>query len=150
MLSVKRVLEAWQFVGFCEKGGFVLDPSIRTIDWFREENGNYFLDALPDPYDKNNSFCEGCQPKGFPLAVQVANVDVSQIRRPHGHETEHFLGDKEELLRHQACAGRMLNVVSATAGSQEDEAMELFPLDGLDAPQAGFDEEDCQSTPSET
>lgn len=51
-LSVKKMIEVEQVVGFCSEGGFVLDPTVGKVDWFREEGGNYMLDIWLVPHDK--------------------------------------------------------------------------------------------------
>ena len=38
IVSVKRMTEAGQFVGFCHQGGFALDVVTRKVDMFREDN----------------------------------------------------------------------------------------------------------------
>lgn len=53
LLSVKRMIEAGQFVGFCQQGGFLMDLEIGDVEWFREENGNYILDTWRIPHQKN-------------------------------------------------------------------------------------------------
>ena len=65
LLSVKRMTEAEQFVGFCKEGGFVLDSGIGKVDWFREESGNYILDIWLVPHDKVNDVVEAIGKSGF-------------------------------------------------------------------------------------
>ena len=53
LLSVKRMIEGGShFVGFCEQGGFLFDLHSGHIEWFREESGNYMLDAWLVPHNK--------------------------------------------------------------------------------------------------
>ena len=65
LLSVKKMTEAGQFVGCCSEGGFVLDPTICKVDWFREEGGDYMLDTWLVSHDKAATIAEGVNKQGF-------------------------------------------------------------------------------------
>ena len=65
LLSVKQMIAAGQFVGFCFEGGFVFDPTTRKVDWFREEGGNYMLDTWLVPHDKAEKLVEAINRQGF-------------------------------------------------------------------------------------
>lgn len=65
LLSMKRMTQAAQFVGFSEHGGFVLDPKSGNVDWFREENGNYVLDTWFVPHDKADDLVRATSNQGF-------------------------------------------------------------------------------------
>ena len=65
LLSVKKMTQAGQFVGFSELGGFVLDPKSCKVDWFREGNGNYVLDTWLVPHDEANDLVKATSNQGF-------------------------------------------------------------------------------------
>ena len=64
MFSVKQMIEACQFVRFCEAGGFILDTHIGKVDWLREGNGNYILDTWLVPHEKSKSLVDAMNDKG--------------------------------------------------------------------------------------
>ena len=66
LFSVKEMIEAGQFLGFCEQGGFVFDTNSCNIDWFREEHGDYILDIWLVPHKKANNSVEEMDEQGFP------------------------------------------------------------------------------------
>ena len=43
--SVKKICKAGHFVGFDEDGSFILNKSTGEVNWLREDDGNYMLDA---------------------------------------------------------------------------------------------------------
>ena len=65
LLLIKEMIEAGQFVGFCQQSGFVLDPSTSKIHWFREGNGNYYFDTLLVPYEKVEDLAKAVNKKDF-------------------------------------------------------------------------------------
>ena len=64
-LSVKRMTEAGQFVGFSRDGGFVFDLATGNVDWFREGNGNYILDVWLVPHNKVDEVVEAYNSQSF-------------------------------------------------------------------------------------
>ena len=86
LLSVKRMTEAGQFVGFCQAGGFVVDPVTNHVDWFREGNGNYILDTWLVPYEKAGEFIDKMNKQDFHRRsnYHVHYYMVNMLAAPHG------------------------------------------------------------------
>ena len=65
LLSVKRMIESRQFVGFCGQGCFAFDFETGKVDWFREEGGNYIFDIWFVLVDEADEFINMFNSKDF-------------------------------------------------------------------------------------
>ena len=61
LASVKRICQAGHIAVFDEQGSFIVNKSTGEINWLRDDDGNYMLDAwIPPP----GYFGEDCK-QGF-------------------------------------------------------------------------------------
>ena len=57
LASVKKICQAGHAVIFDEEGSFIINKTTGEMNWMREDDGNYMLDAwVPPPESPNEDF----------------------------------------------------------------------------------------------
>ena len=57
LASVKKICQAGHAVIFDEEGSFIINKTTGEMNWMREDDGNYMLDAwVPPPESSNEGF----------------------------------------------------------------------------------------------
>jgi len=57
LASVKKICQAGHAVVFDDEGSFIINKTTGEMNWMREDDGNYMLDAwVPPPESSNEGF----------------------------------------------------------------------------------------------
>ena len=57
LASVKKICQAGHAVIFDEEGSYIINKTTGEMNWMREDDGNYMLDAWVPPPESPNEVC---------------------------------------------------------------------------------------------